>query len=453
MVEQPFLPRERVLRPVRGLSTYLRDRRGNIAIMSAMVMPAMLAFAGLGAEVATWYGQQRFMQNAADSAALAAATNAKSGYAAEAQAVAARYGFVHGVDGVNVAVAANVTCPSGATNCYSVIISKTLPLLLAQFAGYGGDAVIGGAPGKRLTSVAVATQSLTERPYCIVALAGSGAAQGIRSNGAPNANLSGCNVMSNTGATCNGHNLLADNGDAHGVSNGCGIAQNSNMPTLADPYIGLASQIPANTCGSYPQIPPNGNPAHPPLPAANKLSGTLSWSSVVQKCGDVQLTGPVTLDTDSDGAVLVIQNGRLDLNGYTFQTSSGSAVTIIFSGTAGSYQHVPSGNGAFNFRAPPTGPWSGVAIYQNPTLTTGINMTAAGNSPTWNITGLVYMPKASVTFSGAVNKSSNGASCFVMMVDNITINGTGSILATGQCDQAGLIMPSNDVPSRGMLVL
>jgi hypothetical protein len=39
-----------------------------------------------------------------------------------------------------------------------------------------------------------------------------------------------------------------------------------------------------------------------------------------------------------------------------------------------------------------------------------------------------------------------------MMVNDVTINGTGSILAHGQCGQAGLILPSNAVPGRAQLV-
>jgi hypothetical protein len=50
-----------------------------------------------------------------------------------------------------------------------------------------------------------------------------------------------------------------------------------------------------------------------------------------------------------------------------------------------------------------------------------------------------------VTFSGAVNKSSNGSSCFELVVDNITINGTGSILAHGGCAAAGVTLPTNNV--------
>ncbi len=60
---------------------------------------------------------------------------------------------------------------------------------------------------------------------------------------------------------------------------------------------------------------------------------------------------------------------------------------------------------------------------------------------TWDITGLVYMPKAGLTFKGAVNKSASGASCFVLVIDNITIKGTGAILANGACAAAGVKMP------------
>jgi hypothetical protein len=70
-----------------------------------------------------------------------------------------------------------------------------------------------------------------------------------------------------------------------------------------------------------------------------------------------------------------------------------------------------------------------MAIYQDPNLTTGVNLSAAGNSPTWDISGVVYLPDSIVTLSGAVNKSSNGQACFVMVMDQITINGTGDVLA------------------------
>jgi hypothetical protein len=39
-----------------------------------------------------------------------------------------------------------------------------------------------------------------------------------------------------------------------------------------------------------------------------------------------------------------------------------------------------------------------------------------------------------------------------MVVGDITINGTGAILAHGGCNGAGLAMPSGQVPGRGQLV-
>jgi hypothetical protein len=159
-------------------------------------------------------------------------------------------------------------------------------------------------------------------------------------------------------------------------------------------------------------------------------------------CGDQQLTGNVTINAPA-GAVLVIENGQLDTNGFTLTTSSGSALTVVFSGdNSGSYTHAPTGTGTLDIAAPTNGSWSGVAIYQDPKLTSGVDVSAAGNSPAWDISGLVYLPHASVTLSGAVNKASNGQSCFVLVVDNVTINGTGNILSHGGCPPAGLAMPT-----------
>ena len=84
--------------------------------------------------------------------------------------------------------------------------------------------------------------------YCLLALASDGTSPAITSHGAASANMTGCNIMSNTGSTCTGHNLLATYGDAHGTNNGCGITEHSNVHAVSDPYSGLASNIPSDTC-------------------------------------------------------------------------------------------------------------------------------------------------------------------------------------------------------------
>jgi hypothetical protein len=432
------------------LKRLTREQRGTVAVLFGLLTPVLVGGMALGVETSYWYVSQRNQQNAADAAALAAATNGSANYATEAKAVAAKYGFVDGAGNVTVTASNAAPCPAGGNNCYSVNIAKAVPLYLTEVTGYTGDTNIGDQRAKLLNGKAVATQGTQDRRYCILALSQVGV--DLVANGGPKADLAGCSIMSNSSATCNGHDLDADYGDAHIVSNGCGNVSESGVPVVPDPYSGLAANIPADTCaGAYPQEPNKKN--DPALPASNSWSGAKALNGNVQVCGDLQLTADVTINAPA-GAVLIVRNGQLDTNGHTLKTANGSAVTVVFTGTNGNnYTHAPTGGGTLDIQAPTSGAWSGVAVYQDPSLTNGVDISAAGNSPTWDITGLVYLPHSSVTFSGAVNKSSNGASCFVMVADTLTINGTGSILSTGGCAAAGLNMPIGHVPGRGQLVL
>jgi Flp pilus assembly protein TadG len=421
--------------------SFLGNEEGASIIIIALILPALIGAMGLAAEVSYWHLNHRAMQNAADVAAIAAATNGGSNYAAEAKAVAAQYGFQDGTKNVTVTVTNPSTATGCTANCYVVAISDQVPLFLSQVVGFKGNTTVSGQPASTIGTSAVAT-SAPAYPYCILALASSGV-QGMKTDGAPTSNLNGCNTMSDTSAACNGSNLKANFGDAVGTNKNCGIVANSNSTAVADPYASLATSvpIPADTCsGSYPQEPKKGT-----LPSSNQWSGTNNFNGNKVVCGDQQLTG----DTVMNNTVLVIENGVLDTNGYKL---SGTNLTVIFSGSSnGSYQHIPTGGGTLDIAGPTTGSWKGVAIYQDPALTKGVDITAAGNTPTWNISGLVYLPHSSVTLSGAINKASGGFSCFDLVVDNVTINGTGSIYKDNtQCPQAGLAQPTGG--HRGTLV-
>ena len=424
------------------------DRRGNILTIFAIALPLMVGGLGLGVEGANWYQTKRALQNAADEAVVAAATNNSATYINEARAVTAKYGFTDGTANVTVTASNAATCPGGGNTCYSVTITKKLPLIFSPVFGFAGNTTIGGSAAELITSTAIASFQTSPRNYCILALANSSptvSAVAFQTNGAPKADLSGCSIMSNASMDCNGHDLNADYGDAHGTSSGCGKVQTNNLPAVTDPYSSLASNIPTNSCTSYPQAPGKKGT---PLPSSNLLSGTLALGTRTF-CGDVQLTGNVTLTGDN---VIVIRNGQLDTNGYSITTATDASAVIVFSGDNGTYTHAPTGGGTIDIAAPTSGPWSGVALYQDPALTSGVDISAAGNSPSWNITGLAYFPHASITFSGAVGKATSGKSCFVMVVDTMLINGTGMILNRGECDDAGLVMPNSQIPVRGRLV-
>ena len=373
-----------------------RDERGTVSVIMGLLIIPFMGFLAMGFEVSNWYLITRGMQNAADASVLAAAINNSANYKTEANAVAALYGFVNGTNNVSIAVTNTAACPSGGNNCYSVTISGYTPLLVSQIVGYQGNANLGGSLQKSLSAVAVAKAATQPQDLCLLALAGSGTTPAIHTNGAPTGNMNGCDSMSNTAANCNGHDLGLGISFAVGSNSGCGAAQLHN-DAIADPYAHFATNIPAlNTSGcnnTYPQETHQGN--HYTVATSNQLSGTMTLTAGNHfLCGDQLLTGNVTVNAPATGAVLIIENGQLDLNGNTFQTSSGSGLTVVFSGTNGSYTHAPTDNtngpgGALNIAAPNSGNWSGVAVYQDPSLTSGVDVSAAGNSPTWDITGLI----------------------------------------------------------------
>ena len=443
------------------------DQRGTIAVMMALLFPALIGILGLGMEVTNWYMRTRGMQNAADAAVIAAASNATANYNIEAAAVAANYGFVNGTNNVTVTATDSAACPADpdvTPPCYKVTITSIVSLALVEVVGYKGNVEVDGARLQQLSSAATATKTVIQQPICLLGLDPTG--QAVTSNGAPNADFSGCTVMSNSGSSCNGSDLKAFMGVAHATNSGCGVRQHSYAPPVDDSYAVLASNIPndlATKCSnSYPQESKQGGSwsGGNPWSGTKSLTGTADKTGNTLVCGDLRLTGDVTIDAP-DGAVLYIQNGRLDLQGHTFRTANGSEVAIVFTGDNGSYQHIVtdkmgSGSGLLDIQAPLSGPFSGVAIYQNPSLTTGVNLTYAGNDPEWKITGLVYMPHAHVTLSGAINKSTSGAVCFVMVANDVTVNGTGAIYAQSPagagCKEAGLNMPKVTIPGRPKLV-
>jgi Flp pilus assembly protein TadG len=447
-----------------------KNQSGTVAVIMAFLFPILIAAFGLGFEITNWYLSTRAMQNAADASAVAAATNGSSNYNIEAAAVATQYGYTNGTNNVTVTSSNAATCPSDPSvtpPCYSVTITSVLPLVLTEVIGYLGNSTLNGARAQTLTSTAIANKPVIQKPICLLGLDTSGTA--IRSNGAPNTNFAGCTVMSNSGSTCNGSNLNATLGLAHGNNSGCGITEYSNVPTVSDPYAYMATNIPTNLptkcSNSYSQESRHGSTwsGGTTWSGSMNLSGTASLAGNTLICGDLRLTGNVTINAaQPDGAVLYIENGLLDLQGFTLSTASGSGVTIVFTGTnTGSYQHYPTdngGHGTLDIEAPKsaTAPFPGMAIYQDPSLTRNVDFTYAGNAPTWDLTGGVYLPNADVTMSGAINKSTNGAVCMVMVTKDITVNGTGSIYAQtpdgSGCQAAGLNMPTATIPGRTKLV-
>src|SRR6266436_5273430 len=81
---------------------FLRDQSGATIIVIGLAMPVLIGAMALAAEVTYWNLHNRAMQNAADAAAIAAATNNGSSYATESLAVASQFGFPNGTANIQV---------------------------------------------------------------------------------------------------------------------------------------------------------------------------------------------------------------------------------------------------------------------------------------------------------------------------------------------------------------
>ena len=92
------------------------DEGGGVAVILGLVATLVIAIVGLGVDVVYWYRTDRAMQNAADSAAIAAASNGTSSYQNEAKAVASQYGFDDGSKGVTVTALNNLFLAGDWTN-------------------------------------------------------------------------------------------------------------------------------------------------------------------------------------------------------------------------------------------------------------------------------------------------------------------------------------------------
>jgi Flp pilus assembly protein TadG len=435
---------------VNNISRLRRDEGGAVALLAGLALFAICGAVGLAIDVGFWYRTHRAMQNAADAASIAAARDGVSGpYSGTGQAVAAKYGFVNGVDGTTVQIVPNQACLNGGTGC---LFTATIDLNAAQFFSQVLD-----IPPPRLSASATAgfTGPSTHQ-YCLVALAGSGTNPAILTNGAPHADLNRCDIVSNTGMTCHGHDLNAGHADAVLTNNGCGTDPGHIDQRVPDPLSGLAGNILASGASltRAAAAAAASTQTQTQTQTLTQWSGNQSLGQTKTVSGGLKLIGNTTVTTPAGGSILNIQDGTLDLSGYTLRTAQGSGLTVVFTSTTGSpttppaYAAYPTGGGMLDIAAPTTGTWSGVAIYLDPLTIGPQTIRYHGNSPTWKITGTVYMPHTYLIVSGAVGKSSNGGACIALIVDSIRINGTGSILVRpDDCASAGVTLPTNRLPT------
>lgn len=449
----------------------LRSEGAAISPMFALLLIPISGSIAYAVELGGMQYVQRSMQNAADAAALAAATNNSeigTTFLMEARAAARPYGYIDGEDDATVNAEKLDACPAGTPGtdpvCYEAVITSSFPLSISRVVGFFGT---DGSGSQLIVSRAIANANGGSggggpKPACLWALGNTGIT--LEGNGIPFADLSGCGIISAGSINCTGGNAQNNANQTRGMNADFALAGSGATSEgcagdeAGDISYGDPAWVSAPT-DPYAQLSPPAAPSGTTC-QNNTIEGDIA-STFLYFCGDVKIAKNKNVRLTGTNTVMVIKNGTLDLNGQTLETYGANAsTTIIFTGdNTATKQHYPTSqtSGFLKIRAPTDGTWADIALYQDPTIQNKVyqgqkytrDFVYAGNSPTWDISGVAYFPGAGTEFKGIVGKYEADVSCFILIASKILISGTGQIIAdntTEDCKDAGYSVPEVTLP-------
>lgn len=366
---------------------------------------SILGVSGLTIDVGDWYMTRRAMQEAADAAAIGAATeiydNGTTAQAVSAGTADAKLnGFTAG-NGVTVnvsvssdTVTATITKP--ATLLFSALFLSTAPTISVTAQA---SVVPGGAP------------------LCILATNGT-ASGAFTFNGSGSLVGNQCGVVvdstSSTATIVNGSGSIQTEGICGpGSYTLNGPASVTPLPTSCQSESDPLYPLPSNLA------PTNVNNACDHNNASYNQSATLSPGVY---CGGITVNGNPTI-TFQPG-VYILRDGPLTANGNA--TLNGTGVGFYLTGNSGlivsSDAVTFNGNVSVNFTAPTTGPLAGIAIYEDHTAATGTITNTINGHVAANIDGVLYFGNQNLVINGSTSSSDEYPYTGVI-ANTVTFNG------------------------------
>ncbi len=408
--------------------------RGQALVL--IVLCSIMMFAAVGLVLDTGWARfrQQAAQAAADSAALAAAqfaastncslTCATSGISCQSETAcpsglsspattstqaaclyAKTNGFTAG-GSQNMTITANTTSPipnnpnvtasywvtAKATETQTALFSAVMGNRYLNPGAHATAAVLPSSGGGCIYVMQSSGSSVTNSGN---ALLQSGCGIFINSSGPTAVTMSGSSTIKTTGGSST--NIVASGGSAVVTSGSATITPSPNLGSTAvsDPFSSMS--------------PPTVGSCTYSSPVVVTTNTTLSPGTY---CGGIITSGTETITLGS--GLYIIKSGITESGTPTF---TGSGVTLYFNtgGITG------SGTGSFNLSAPTSGTWQGVVLYEDRSDSSGI--TLSGSTGT-QVSGLVYMPKGNLTYSGY---SGTSGVISTLVVNAITFSGTSYI--------------------------
>lgn len=392
---------------------WLSNKRGHVAIITAVAAPALISSIGLGTEVGFWYYKERESQMAVDVGSFTGAMEARNGSTISAiQSNAIADATTSGYDPARGTITVNWPPTSGPNQnlrSVEVITNQTYGRMFSSLF-FGGDVTF--------TSRSVASYR-APGPACILSLHPS-ASESLIFTGSSTAVLTDCDLMANSIAsdalaiegagnvtvTC-ANSVGGVNITATLTLTGCPEAR-VDMPPALDPYETLPFPASTNPCRN---IPPGGPPgAVKTLVPGTYCSGaTLNSREYIFEPGEYVFEGNLRINA---GAVV-----------------TGSDVTIFMTNDAGVHMN---GNAEIDLSAPETGTYAGVLFYGDETNDEGTTALFNGTADS-ALKGALYFPNQSVDFRGDFGNS-NGCTRII----GLYVDVSGNTDFDSNCAEAGV---------------
>ncbi len=386
------------------------DRSGHVAIVTAIIAPALVAGAGIGMEAGHWFYQQRTAQLSADVAAYAGAVVARAGgEKAEIDAGVISEAEQNGYDPDIGTLQINwppLSGPNQNDRSVEVILTQSWPRTFSALY----------AQGDMVFQVRAVARFDEPGPACILSLDPAGS-QSLLFSGSSAVTLTNCDLMSNSIATdalaitgsgdvtasC-ANSVGGMNISAQLIMTDCTEAR-TNLPPALDPYAELVEPT-ANGCRN---IPGGG--------------GQTKTISPGRYCNGMNLSGNIVMEP----GVYIVDGGTLRTNGNSNVTGDG--VTIFLTGDA---EVQMNGNADVNLSAPETGAYAGVLFWgdSDNLADTSVIFNGTANS---SLVGALYFPSQTIDMRGDFSGS---AGCTRLIGYRIDVSGNTTF--DSDCSNAGV---------------
>jgi Flp pilus assembly protein TadG len=396
------------------LKRFHTAEQGNVAIVFALALLPMTAFAGAALDYSRAGAARNKLQTATDASALGAAvaTNVSTDQQRIAFAEAPfKANEIPGSSASAAMVGGKVVVTARST-------VKTTAMSLMQ------------VPQIEVGARSVAARATPRPPACVLALnkTVSGA---VSFSGTTDFKAVGCTVHSNSrssqGISVSGAATVTAGGfcSAGGVSTTTPLTPEprTNCPQLSDPFRNLASPVTTGcTYANNVQVQPNEQT-------------TLSPGIY---CSGLSIKGGATLQA----GVYVIK-GPLTINSQAVVTGTG----VMFYLTGSQAGFTINAGAALSLEAPKTGDYGGLLIFQDRTANTGATNTLNGSAGT-KLVGAIYTATQTVSVSGG---SGFGQQSPLMPIIADQIKFSGSMTANADVSGFNMAAPLPQAGSEARL--